>query len=151
MHLCLHAASGEAPLAADLKVALAKAIAQDPETLLSGLPPSAAELRSWSQQGADVAAAEGAALAWQRLLPALQSATGSPLSAMAHTLFQVCPTCDRDDPPALPAYQPSGHLTAAYSILLGDLAPVGSESPAASQDGLCKGRHALLVVVMAAV
>ena len=78
-------------MAADLEVALAKAIAQDPETLLSGLPPSAAVLRAWGQQGADVAAAEGAALAWQRLLPALQSATGSPLSAMAHTLFQVCP------------------------------------------------------------
>ena len=68
---------------------MARAITQDPETLLCALPPSAAELRAWGQQGADVAAAEGAALAWQRLLPALQSATGSPLSAMAHTLFQV--------------------------------------------------------------
>lgn len=76
-------------MAADLEVALAKAITQDPETLLCALPPSAAELRAWGQQGADVAAAEGAALAWQCLLPALQSATGSPLSAMAHTLFQV--------------------------------------------------------------
>ena len=85
----LHAGSGDAPVAADLEIALAKAIAQDPETLLAGLPPSAAELKAWGQQGADMAAAEGAALAWQRLLPALQSATGSPLSAMAHTLFQV--------------------------------------------------------------
>ena len=36
-----------------------------------------------------MAAAEQAALTWQRLLPALQSASGSPLSAMAHTLFEV--------------------------------------------------------------
>ena len=56
---------------------------------VSALPPSAAELRTWGQQGADVTAAEEAALAWQRLLPALQTATGSPLSAMAHNLFQV--------------------------------------------------------------
>ena len=90
---CLHAGSSDAPVAADLEIALAKAIAQDPETLLCGLPPSAEELKAWGQQGADVAAAEGAALAWQRLLPALQSATGSPLSAMAHTLFQVRHLC----------------------------------------------------------
>ena len=83
------AASGDVPLAADLEVALAKAIAQDPETLLSALPPSAADLKAWAQEGADVAAAEQAALSWQRLLPALQSASGSPLSTMAHTLFEV--------------------------------------------------------------
>ncbi|CAK0783823.1 hypothetical protein CVIRNUC_007023 [Coccomyxa viridis] len=82
-------ASGAVPLAADLEVALAKAIAQDPESLLAALPPSAAELEAWAQQGADVAAAEDAALAWQRLLPALQAASGSPLSAMAQALFEV--------------------------------------------------------------
>ena len=86
----LHAASGAVPLAADLEVALAKAIAQDPESLLAALPPSAAELEAWAQQGADVAAAEDAALAWQRLLPALQAASGSPLSAMAQALFEAC-------------------------------------------------------------
>ena len=85
MFPCWPAASADAPVAADLEVALARAITQDPETLLCALPPSAAELRAWGQQGADVAAAEGAALAWQRLLPALQSATGSaPLSNGAH-------------------------------------------------------------------
>lgn len=76
-------------MAADLDVALAKAIAQDPESVLATLPPSAATLKAWIQQGADVAAAEKAALAWQRLLPALQAASASPLSAMAHTLFEV--------------------------------------------------------------
>ena len=86
----MHAASGGLPLAADLEVAVAKAIAQDPESLLSALPPSAAELEAWAQQGADVAAAEDAALAWQRLLPALQAASGSPLSAMAQALFEAC-------------------------------------------------------------
>lgn len=86
----MHAASGAVPLAADLEVALAKAIAQDPESLLAALPPSAAELEAWAQQGADVAAAEDAALAWQRLLPALQAASGSPLSAMAQALFEAC-------------------------------------------------------------
>ena len=87
--LLLHAAPGALPLAADLGIALAKAVAQDPELLLAALPPSAAKLEAWAQQGADVAAAEDAALAWQRLLPALQAASGSPLSAMAQALFQV--------------------------------------------------------------
>ena len=72
-------------------MALAKAIAQDPETLLAALPPAAAELEAWIQQGADVAAAEDAALAWQRLLPALQAASGSPLSAAAHSFFEASP------------------------------------------------------------
>ncbi len=70
-------------------MALAKAIAQDPEVLLAALPPAAKQLEAWIQQGADVMAAEDAALAWQRLLPVLQAASGSPLSAAAHSFFEA--------------------------------------------------------------
>ena len=88
--MCGHAGTAQSPVVPSLVAAVRHVLRHG--GLLAALPLDAAALHSLTLRDADAeaAAAEEAALEWQRLLPVLGLAPGAPLASLGPSFFQAC-------------------------------------------------------------